>query len=121
MKKLLSIIALTYKHYQSMRMTGEAKLSEMGAEESELFAPAISIEESKEEKKPLRLSSELAELVVDSEEDKQISGNDEEVEKKVVEIDSAKDAGGKKVKLGKKAEHEQGLTDAACSFLNNSR
>ena len=58
------------------------------------------------------LSSAFAELVVDSEKDKQISGNGEGVEKKVVEINSNIGASGKEVKLGEKAEHEQDITEA---------
>ena len=45
------------------------------AAESKLSISVIPVEESKEEEKTLMLSSALAELVVDSEEDKQISGN----------------------------------------------
>ena len=59
---------LTYKHYQSMRMTGEAKPSETEAAESELSVSVIPVEESKEKEKTLVLSSALVELVVDSKE-----------------------------------------------------
>ena len=53
-----------------MRMTDEAKPSEAEASENELSLSVIPIWESKEEEKTLLvLSSALAELVVDSEED----------------------------------------------------
>ena len=84
MKKLINTLVLTYRYCQSMRMTGEAKLSETEAAESELSASMISVEESKKEEKTSVLASALVELVVDSKEDKQISGNGEGVKKKEV-------------------------------------
>ena len=69
MKKLINTFVLTYKHCQSMRMTGQAKPSETeAAKKSELSVSVIPVEESKEEEKTLALSSALAELVADSKE-----------------------------------------------------
>ena len=99
---------MTYKHCQSMKMTGETRPSETeAAEKSELSVSMIPAEKSKEEEKILMLSNALEELVVNSKEvekisDKkgvevkmteiweevQISGNCERVKKKVVEIAS---------------------------------
>ena len=59
MKKLIKTLVLTYKHCQFMRMTGEAKPSETEAAESELSVTVIPVEENKEEKKTLALSSAI--------------------------------------------------------------
>ena len=67
-KKLINTLALTYKHCQSMRMTGEAKPSETEAAKSELSLSVIPVEESKKEEKTLMLSSALLQLVVDNKE-----------------------------------------------------
>ena len=71
-----------------MRMTGTAKPSGTEAAESELSVLVIPVEEGKKEEKTLMLSNALTELVVDSEENKQILGNGKGVEKKLVEIAS---------------------------------
>ena len=76
MKKLINSYVLTQKHCQSMRMTGEAKPSETEVAEFEFIVSLIPVEKSKEEQKILRLSSALAELVVESEKDTQISNNE---------------------------------------------
>ena len=78
--KLISTLSLTYRHCRSMKITGEAKPSEAEAAESELSASLTSVDERKKEEKSLVLSSDLAELVVDTKEDKQTSGDDEWVE-----------------------------------------
>ena len=62
------------------------------------------------------LSSALEELVVDSEEDKQILGNGEGVKKKIVELASDISASGNEFKLGQKAEQEQDITEAVLVF-----
>ena len=85
MKKLTSTLALTYRHCQSLRMTGEAKQSEGKAEEYVLSVSVIQVDKRKKEEKTFALSSSLGELVVDSKEDKEISGNSERVEKTEVE------------------------------------
>ena len=72
MKKLISTLAMTYRHCQYMRMTGDAKLSKSTAVEFELSASVISVDKSTKEEKTLMLSSALAELAVDSKKDKQI-------------------------------------------------
>ena len=87
-------------------MTGEAKPSEAEATESEFFASVIPVDEGKEEEKNLALSSALAEPVVDSNEDKQISGNVKGVKKIVVEIAPDIDASGKEVEIGENTEQE---------------
>ena len=58
-----------------MRMTDETKPSVAEAAESELFVSVIFIEESKDEKKTMMLSSAVAEQVLESEEDKQSLAN----------------------------------------------
>ena len=75
MKNLINAIVLTYRHCHSRRMTGKAKPSEAEAALSELFISMIPVDESNKKEKTLALSSALAELVVDSRDDKQISGN----------------------------------------------
>ena len=136
MKKLINTLVLTYKHGQSMRMTGEARPSETeAAEKSQFSVSVIPVEESKKEEKTLMLSSALAEWIVDSQEveknsDKkgvekkdeqdvteiqeeiQISGSGERVEKKGVRTAFDIDASGEEVKLGEKVEHEQDVTEA---------
>ena len=72
----------------------------------------IPVQESKEEVYTLMLSRALAELVVDSEEVKQISGNDEWFKLKVIEIASDIGDSSKEVELGEKTEHEQNVTEA---------
>ena len=57
MKKLISTLALTCRHCQSMRMTGEAKPSEAEATESELSMSVIPFNENKKEETILVLSS----------------------------------------------------------------
>ena len=97
-------------------MTGEAKPSDRAAEESQPFVVAIPVEESMEEEKTLMLSNALTELVVDSEMDRQFSGNEYGVKKKVVEIASDIGASGKKVELGKKTEHEEDAVEDMLIF-----
>ena len=66
-------------------MTGETKPSETGTAESGLSVSQISVEKSKEEEKTLTLLSALTELVVDSQEEKQVLGYGEGVKEKEVE------------------------------------
>ena len=87
----------------------EAKPPEAEAAESELSVFIIPVEESKKEK-TLALSQALAELV-DSKENKQISGSSEGVEKKMVEIAWGINSSGKEAELGEKAEQEQDVTE----------
>ena len=94
-----------------MRMTGEMKPSETEATEFALSVLVIPVKESKKEEKTLMLTSALAELVVDSEDDKQISGVDEGG-KKVVDIASDIGASGKEVNVGEEAEQKQDVTEA---------
>ena len=71
MKKLVNTLVLTYKHCQTMRMTGEVRPSKTeAAERSKLFASVIPVEENMEGEKTMMLSSALAELVVVSKEEK---------------------------------------------------
>ena len=59
-------------------MTGEDKPSEKKSPESELSVIVVPVHDSKKEKMdPLAFSSAIAELVVDSKEDKQISEHGE--------------------------------------------
>ena len=44
MRKLINILVLTYKHCQSIRMTGEAKPSEKKTAKSELSVSEIAVE-----------------------------------------------------------------------------
>ena len=71
-----------------MRMSGEAKQSEVEATESEISLLVIPVDQSKEEKKVLTLSNALAELIVESKEDKKIKvivkGSKKDMEKKIV-------------------------------------
>ena len=78
MKKLIETLVLSYKHYQSMRMTGEAKPSEAEEAESELSVSVIPVEESKKEEKTFEQLSALAELIVKNEKDKKISADGKE-------------------------------------------
>ena len=65
MKKLINTFVLTYKHFQSMRTTGETRPPETEeAERSELSASAIPVEDSKEEEETLMLSTAFTEVVV---------------------------------------------------------
>ena len=72
MKKLINNHVLTYKHCQSMKMTGKAKPSETEAAESDFSVSVVPAEESKEEEKTLASSSTLTEPVVESKEVKKI-------------------------------------------------
>ena len=63
-------------------MTHEAKPSEGKAAESVLSVSVILVDDSKKKEKTLMLSNALAKLVVDSKEDKQISGDGVEIEDK---------------------------------------
>ena len=82
MKKLVSMLALTYRCCLSMRMNGEAKPSKRKAAEYELSVFVIPFDENKKMEKTLALSSALAVLFVDSKENEQISGNDVRVKQK---------------------------------------
>ena len=64
MKKLISTLALTSRHYLSMRMMGISKPSKGKAAEAEISVSVISVDESKEKEKTLVLSSALVELLL---------------------------------------------------------
>ena len=68
-----------------MRMTGEAKPSEAKAVECKLSVSVIPVEKSRKEEKIFALSSDMAEFVVESKEDKQISDDGEGVGQNDVE------------------------------------
>ena len=82
MKKLISILPLTYRCCLSMRMTGEAKPSKGKAAESEISVSVIPVDKSKKEEKTFALSSAMAKLIVDTKEEEQNSGDEEKVEQK---------------------------------------
>ena len=85
MKKLISFLALIYRHFLSIRMINDSKSLEKKLSESELSVLVIPVDDSKKEKKdPLALSSVMTELVVNSEKNKQIFCNVEGVEQKEV-------------------------------------
>ena len=86
MEKLISTLALTYRH-QSMTFTAEAKSSEGKAAESELYVLVISVDNSKKEEKTLIPSSALAEVASNSKEDKQVSCDGEKVKHEEVKKD----------------------------------
>ena len=100
-------------------MTGKAKPSEAKASESELSISVIPVGESKEDEKTLILFILLEELVVGSEEDKQITGNNEVVKKKVVEI--ASDKGAKCKEVWGRRQSKTKMKLRLCSFLNKYR
>ena len=62
-KKLTSTIALTYRHCQSIGMTGEAKPSEGKATETDIFVSVICVDESKKKEKTLALLDKLVLIV----------------------------------------------------------